>query len=126
MQRRIIGGLEYSVVGLGAYELGAEPSWSGARDVLTAAVDAGCNWIDTAEAYFAGMNERTVAAALASAGREMRISTKVAPRPEGTGLEPNQVRNACRESLDRLGVDRVDMYLPVSYTPLTLPTILRV
>jgi len=41
----------------------------------------------------------------------VRISTKVAPAPKGTGFRPDQVRRACEQSLDRLGVDHVDVYL---------------
>jgi aryl-alcohol dehydrogenase-like predicted oxidoreductase len=106
-----IGSEKFSVVGLGGYELESDPSWPGARDVLSAALDAGVDWIDTAEVYFDKANERTVAAALREAGGGMKISTKVAPAPDGTGFEPEQILRACEASLERLGVDRVDMYL---------------
>jgi hypothetical protein len=38
-----------SAGGLGGYEFEDDPSCSGARDVLTAAIDAGIDWLDTSE-----------------------------------------------------------------------------
>ena len=96
MRERAIGttGLHLSVVGLGGYEFEDDPNWTGARDVLEAAIEAGINWIDTAEAYFDGKNEETIAAALRDVGGHVLISTKVAPAPVGTGFEPGQIRQA--------------------------------
>jgi myo-inositol catabolism protein IolS len=104
-------GVHISAVGLGGYELEDDPGWAGARDIIEAALGAGTNWIDTSEAYFDGMNERTISAALRDVGGEVLLSTKVAPAPDGTGFEPDRVRDACAKSLSRLGVDRLDMYL---------------
>ena len=113
METREIGttGVHISVVGLGGYELEDDPGWAGARDIIEAALGAGTNWIDTSEAYFDGMNERTISAALRDVGEEILLSTKVAPTPDGTGFEPDRIRDACAKSLSRLGVDRLDMYL---------------
>jgi myo-inositol catabolism protein IolS len=104
-------GAHISVVGLGGYELEDDPGWAGARDIIEAAIRAGTNWIDTSEAYFDGMNERTISAALRDVGEKVLLSTKVAPAPDGTGFEPDRIRDACAKSLARLGVDRLDMYL---------------
>ena len=104
-------GVHVSVVGLGGYELEDDPGWAGARDIIEAALEAGTNWIDTSEAYFDGMNERTISAALRDVGEEVLLSTKVAPAPDGTGFGPDRIRDACAKSLSRLGVDRLDMYL---------------
>jgi aryl-alcohol dehydrogenase-like predicted oxidoreductase len=52
-----------------------------------------------------------IAAALRDVGQPMKLSSKVAPLPDGTGFEPKQIREACEGSLERLGVDRLDMYL---------------
>ena len=113
METREIGttGVHISVVGLGGYELEDDPGWAGARDIIEAALGAGTNWIDTSEAYFDGMNEPTISAALRDVGEEVLLSTKVAPAPDGTGFEPDRIRDACAKSLSRLGVDRLDMYL---------------
>jgi aryl-alcohol dehydrogenase-like predicted oxidoreductase len=104
-------GVHISAVGLGGYELEDDPGWAEARDIIEAALGAGTNWIDTSEAYFDGMNERTISAALRDVGEEVLLSTKVAPAPDGTGFEPDRIRDACAKSLSRLGVGRLDMYL---------------
>ena len=113
METREIGttGVHISVVGLGGYELEDDPGWAGARDIIEAALGAGTNWIDTSEAYFDGMNERTISAALRDVGEDVLLSTKVAPAPDGTGFEPDRIRDACAKSLSRLEVDRLDLYL---------------
>ena len=103
--------LKVSKVGLGGYEFEDDPDWAGAREVLAAAIDAGIDWLDTAESYFDGMNELTIGRALRDIGAEMTISTKVAPAPDGTGFGRDQIRKACTTSLERLRVERVDMYL---------------
>jgi aryl-alcohol dehydrogenase-like predicted oxidoreductase len=104
-------GVHISVVGLGGFEFEDDVGWIGARDVIEAALGAGMNWIDTSEAYFEGSNERTIAAALRDLGEEVILSTKVAPAPIGTGFEPDRVRDACTKSLERLEVQRLDIYL---------------
>jgi len=106
-----IGGEWFSVVGLGGFELEDDPNWPGARDVLLAAIETGVDWIDTAEQYYDRKNETVIAAALRDVGQPMKLSSKVAPLPDGTGYEPKQIREACAGSLDRLGVDRLDMFL---------------
>lgn len=106
-----IGGEWFSVVGLGGFELGDDPDWPGARDVILAAIDAGVDWIDTAEEYSDRKNERVIAAALHDVGRPMKLSSKVAPQPDGTGYEPKQIREACEGSLERLEVEHLDMFL---------------
>ena len=106
-----IGGEWFSVVGLGGFEFEDDPDWPGAREVLLAAIEAGVDWIDTAEEYYDRKNEPVIAAALRDVGQPMKISSKVAPLPDGTGFEPKQIREACEGSLERLGVDRLAMYL---------------
>ena len=104
-------GIELTVIGLGGYEL--EDLEMGSKDtaqrVIAAALDAGINWIDTAEAYFAGGNETLIGRALGG-GADLKLSTKVAPEPIGSGFRPEQIASACRASLDRLGVDHLDLY----------------
>jgi aryl-alcohol dehydrogenase-like predicted oxidoreductase len=79
--------------------------------VLLASIEAGVDWIDTAEQYSDRKNETVIAAALRDVGQPMKLSSKVAPLPDGTGFEPKQIREACEGSLERLDVDRLDMYL---------------
>jgi aryl-alcohol dehydrogenase-like predicted oxidoreductase len=77
---------------------------------MRAALDAGINWIDTAEIYGEGVSERLVGRALVGRRDEVVLATKVAPRPEGSGFRPDDVRRACRSSLERLGLGHVDLY----------------
>jgi aryl-alcohol dehydrogenase-like predicted oxidoreductase len=111
MRSTEISGEWFSVVGLGGFEFEDDPDWPGARQVLLAAIEGGVDWIDTAEEYFDRKNETVVAAALRDVGQPMKLSSKVAPLPDGTGFEPKQIREACEASSERLGVDRLDMYL---------------
>jgi aryl-alcohol dehydrogenase-like predicted oxidoreductase len=114
MQRLGSSGPELSVVGFGAWEAGGEvwgpnPSEEVVVDAMRAGLDAGISWIDTAEVYGNGLSETIVGKAVA--GREdASVATKVAPRPDGTGFRPDEVRRACRASLDRLGRDHIDLY----------------
>ena len=105
-----IGSTSFSVVGLGGYELEDDPGWPGAREVLSAAVEAGIDWIDTSENYFATRNEDVIGAAMRDVGATLKISSKVAPGPHDSGFLPDQVRAACGGSLERLGVDHLDIY----------------
>jgi aryl-alcohol dehydrogenase-like predicted oxidoreductase len=106
-----IGSETFSAVGLGGYELEDDPDWPGARDVLKAAIESGIDWIDTSEVYFDKENERTIGAALRDIAGWMRISSKVGPSPDGSGFKADQIRQACQGSLDRLGIERLDMFL---------------
>jgi aryl-alcohol dehydrogenase-like predicted oxidoreductase len=109
VQTGTIGSEKFSVIGLGAYELGQDQGWSGAREVLTAAIESGTDWLDTSEAYYDEFNERTVGAAMRDVGVPIKVSSKVAP--DASGFRADQVRKACTGSLERLGIDRLDMYL---------------
>src|SRR5262245_16858973 len=117
MRRRRLGseGPEISVIGYGAWEAGGADWGPNASDeavigAMTAALDAGIDWIDTAEVYGDGVSESLVGRAVAGRRDELAIATKVAPAPDGSGFEPAQVRAACEASLRRLGTDRIDLY----------------
>lgn len=108
-------GPELSVIGFGAWEAGGD-AWGPNRseseviDAVGAGLDAGMNWVDTAEVYGDGVSEMLVGKALAGRRDGIVLATKVAPAPEGTGFRPEQVRAACDASLGRLGVDVIDLY----------------
>jgi aryl-alcohol dehydrogenase-like predicted oxidoreductase len=118
MRMRTLGssGPELSVVGFGAWEAGSGEEWGNARpdqhaiDAMRAAVDAGMNWIDTAEVYGDGHSEEVVGRALTDLAGDVKVATKLAPRPEGTGFRPEEVEQGIRNSLKRLGLDSVDLY----------------
>ena len=115
-----------SVVGFGAWEAGGEaygPNESEEQviEAIHAGLDAGINWIDTAEAYGRGTSERIVGRAIEGRRDDVVIATKVAPPSEGTGHRASEVRRACEGSLERLGVDWIDLYQlhwPASGVPL--------
>jgi aryl-alcohol dehydrogenase-like predicted oxidoreductase len=109
------GATAISVVGFGAWEAGGDawgPNESDERviEAIHAGLDAGMNWIDTAEVYGKGVSERIVGKAVADRRDEALVFTKVAPASEGTGFRPDQVREAIGASLQRLGLDYVDLY----------------
>lgn len=114
------GAEELSVIGHGTFSAGGGHHWGRssegdrqlrARSVasIRAALDAGVNWIDTAEIYGSGKSEEMVAEAIGRR-RDVFVATKVAPAPEGSGLLPHQIRSACIGSLRRLRVDHIDLY----------------
>ena len=86
------------------------------RPFLTAAVDAGINFFDTANVYSDGSSEEIVGRALAEYGHrdELVIATKVHGRmssgPNGAGLSRKAIMAAIDASLTRLGTDYVDLY----------------
>ncbi len=115
MRRLGSSGPDLSVVGFGAWEAGGEgwgpnPPDEDVIAAIHAAIDAGVNWIDSAEIYGDGVSERLVGQALAGRRNDMLIATKVAPRSSGTGFGAKQVRKACQQSLKRLGVEVIDLY----------------
>jgi aryl-alcohol dehydrogenase-like predicted oxidoreductase len=103
-------GLRVSVMGMG----GGGPSRLGQREnkpaaesvaILQAALDAGVNFIDTAEAYD---TEDIVGQAIAGRDRDaLVISTK---KSTWQGISPDDVRASLDNSLKRLGTDYVDVY----------------
>lgn len=83
------------------------------------ALDLGVTFLDTADMYGPFTNEKLVGAALSSSaqGRDgVQLATKFGNerRPDGTSLgvngRPDYVRSACDASLQRLGVDVIDLY----------------
>ncbi|MCI0523628.1 MAG: aldo/keto reductase, partial [Acidobacteria bacterium] len=95
-------------------------SWSDQDDndsiaAIHAALDAGMNWIDTANVYGLGHSEEVVARALAGRSNRPYVFTKCARvwdenRQIGKSLRANSVRRECEASLRRLKVDVIDLY----------------
>ena len=103
------------MIGLGAWEAsgdawGANPDDDEIVRAYHAAFDAGVTWVDTAEVYGSGVSERIVGKALVGRRDELVVASKVAPSDGGSGFLPDQVRAACDASLERLGVDVIDLY----------------
>jgi aryl-alcohol dehydrogenase-like predicted oxidoreductase len=113
MKNRRLGsaGPDISVVGYGAWEASAH--WGNDFDdagiiaTIQTAVDAGINWIDTAEAYGPYTSEEIVGRAIDGLDH-VRVATKVAPTVGGFRLD--QIRAAAEGSLTRLKRPVIDLY----------------
>jgi len=118
MEHRTLGrtGVKVSPLCLGAMMFG---EW-GNRDhdesisIIHTALDAGINFIDTADVYSAGESEEIVGKALVGRRSDVVLATKVHGR---MGEDPNQAGNsrrwiirACEDSLRRLQTDHIDLY----------------
>jgi aryl-alcohol dehydrogenase-like predicted oxidoreductase len=121
MEKRELGtsGLEVAAVGLGCMGMSEfyGPSDDAASiEVLHHAIDRGVTFWDTADMYGSGHNERLVGRALRGRRDAVVLATKFAirRRPDGAFLgisgRPEYVREACDASLQRLGVDHIDLY----------------
>jgi aryl-alcohol dehydrogenase-like predicted oxidoreductase len=121
LPRRVLGsqGLEVSALGLGC--MGMSDFYGPADDkvcleVIHHAIDIGINFLDTADMYGVGANERLLAQVLRTRRREIVIATKFGnvrgPNGEFLGIDgrPEYVRRACDASLLRLQVDCIDLY----------------
>ena len=122
MERRQLGGtdLELSVIGLGTWVFGGR--WGGADDALSlaachAALDAGVNWIDTADIYGQGRAERIVGQAARERRDEVIVASKGGVAWE-TGpplriwreASADYLRMSCDRSLQALGLDHIDLF----------------
>ncbi len=93
--------------------------------LLHHALDCGMNFFDTADMYGPFTNERLVGAALRERRDEAVIATKFGVvRDEDGGFHgldgtPDYVRKACDASLERLGVDTIDLYYQHRVDPKT-------
>jgi aryl-alcohol dehydrogenase-like predicted oxidoreductase len=119
MERRTLGhtGVKVSPLCLGAMMFGAwgNPDHDDSIEIIHRALDAGINFIDTADVYSRGESEEIVGKALAGGKRDnVVLATKV----HGTmGDDPNEFGNSRRwlvkeveNSLRRLGTDWIDLY----------------
>src|ERR1700685_4082640 len=118
--RRKLGphGLEVSAIGLGCM---GRSDFYGPSDeatnlrVLNAALDIGINFLDTADMYGVGANERLLAKVLKTRRQEIVLATKFGSvrSPDGAFLgingTPEYVHAACDASLTRLGGDHIDL-----------------
>jgi aryl-alcohol dehydrogenase-like predicted oxidoreductase len=112
MNRRRIGSLEVSVVGLGCNNFGARIDEAASTAVVHAALDAGVTFFDTAELYGNGTSEQYLGRALGKRRADVVIATKFGHRdshPSGSA-HPTYIRRAVERSLRHLGTDVIDLY----------------
>jgi aryl-alcohol dehydrogenase-like predicted oxidoreductase len=121
VERRTIGSLTVTVVGLGTNNFGMGMSAEAVPPVVGAALDAGINFFDTSDSY--GESEARLGKALGRHRDEVVIATKFGiplMGEEGSGgARPEYVRRAVDASLRRLGTDRIDLYQLHRPDPLT-------
>ena len=88
--------------------------------LMDAAWESGIVHFDTADAYGGGRSEQAIGRWIRSRGVRPRLTTKTFnPMQAGAdhGLQPDRIARQLRASLDRLGVDQVDLYLAHDYDP---------
>jgi aryl-alcohol dehydrogenase-like predicted oxidoreductase len=123
MERRRIGPLSVSSVGLGCNNFGRKLDATDSAGVVNAALESGINFFDTADVYGygdhpysgTGNSENFLGAALGSRRSDVVIATKFGISMSKTdhtmrGGGANWVRQACEDSLRRLKTDYIDLY----------------
>lgn len=126
MEYRLMGksGLIVSELCLGAMTFGREATETESFAMMDRFIDAGGNFIDTANVYSAGTSEQIVGKWLKSKKRDdIVLATKVRfPTGSGkndAGLSRKHIFAAVRASLERLGTDHIDLYQVHAWDPLT-------
>src|SRR5262249_26519869 len=107
METRSLGSLDVTVVGLGCNNFGMRLDEERTPVVVQAALDEGIPLFDTADIYGGGKSEEFVGRALGARRDEVIVATKFGM---SNGAHPDEVHRACDASLQRLGMDRIDLY----------------
>src|SRR6266545_1662368 len=129
MEFRTLGrsGCAVSTYALGTMTFGHESNEAVSHAQLDRFVEAGGNFIDTADVYSAGRSEEIIGRWLADRPAEIRdqivLATKgrfrIGRGPNGVGLSRRNLDRALEASLRRLRVDVVDLYQVHAWDPLT-------
>ena len=122
MQKRKLGNLEVSSIGVGcmgfSHGYGKVPPAQYSINAMRKAFETGCNFFDTAEVYgdvvfYPGHNEELVGKALAPFRKEVVLATKLHLGPQEAAVSPSiydAVKAHLTASMKRLGTDYVDLY----------------
>ena len=112
MEKRKIGSLDVTVLGLGCNNFGWRIDANATKKVVDAALDAGINFFDTADIYGKGQSEEFLGRALGSRRDQVFIATKFGMEMDKKrkGAKPDYVARALEASLQRLGTDWIDLY----------------
>jgi aryl-alcohol dehydrogenase-like predicted oxidoreductase len=129
MRYRTLGnsGCAVSELCLGTMTFGAETDETGAHAQLDRFVEAGGNFVDTADVYSAGVSEEIIGRWLADRPTDVADSVVLAtkgrfpmgPHPNDSGLSARHLTRALDASLRRLGVESVDLYQVHAWDPWT-------
>jgi aryl-alcohol dehydrogenase-like predicted oxidoreductase len=117
METRPLGGTgaEVTEIGLGTWELGGD--WGDvaeaeAREAINAALDAGVNFLDTADVYGSGRSERLIRDVLAERDEDPFVATKAGRMLDphtADGYDEAHLREFVDDSRERLGVESLDL-----------------
>ena len=114
MERRILGksGIEVNPIGIGCWAYGGGEYWgeqsqTDVNDVVSLALDLGCNFFDTAEIYNDGASEISLGLALRGKRDKAVVATKIGP----AFCKGDMVVTHLDKSLQRLKMDYVDCYM---------------
>jgi aryl-alcohol dehydrogenase-like predicted oxidoreductase len=118
MERRRLGDLEVSAIGLGCATMTpfyGEPDPESGIATIRRARELGIDFLDTADGYARGRNEELIAQAVAGRRGDYIIASKfgnlgLLGDPRGADGRPEYVREACEKSLQRLQTDVIDLY----------------
>lgn len=121
MQTRVLGGdLTVSAIGLGCMGMSdfyGSADEQEAIEVIHYALDNGVNFLDTADMYGPLTNEQLVGKAIKDRRDQVVLATKFGNEVDDNGNrtgkvngKPHYVKKACEASLQRLGVDHIDLY----------------
>jgi len=113
MERRTIGELDVSIVGVGCNNFGMRIDVDQTAAVVHAALDAGINFFDTADVYGETRSEKFLGEALKGQHDDAIIATKFGAGGMDenlTGGSPAWIQRAVDNSLRRLGVEYIDLY----------------
>ncbi len=112
------GGLSVSAIGLGCMSLSGiygEADDAASEDLIRHAIDQGVDHLDSSDMYGWGHNEKVIGQALKGRRDRVVLATKFGQTqnpggPNGVNGRPDYVMQACEASLQRLGVDVIDLY----------------
>ena len=128
MEYRSLGrtGVMVSPLCLGTMNFSSPTGEEESIAIINQAMEAGINFIDTANVYNNGESERIVGRALKENGRRdqivlaTKVHGKMGPGPNDGGDSRYHILKACEDSLRRLQTDHIDLY-QLHRPPLTMP-----
>lgn len=118
MKYRKLGKTEFKIseISLGTWQVGGK--WGSgfdhrlAKQIISAAVDQGVNFIDTADVYEAGESEKAVGEFVRESGERIYVATKCGRQINphvADGYTPSALRSYVEESLTRMGLECIDL-----------------